>query len=90
MSTATHVSTRRGSASGRPGRRRSASAIMAGKARRAATAQSKIPPPATIPSSDTPVNSVKPAVKKAIAVVTAPVMIALAGTSAVGQRDHGG
>ena len=55
---------------------RSISAIAAGSSVSSATAHSRMPPPAMIPSSATPVKLVKPAAKKETAVVSAPVVIA--------------
>jgi len=51
-------------------------ATMAGNTVNVATAHSRMPPPAMIPISATPVNFVNPEAKKAIEVVMAPVAIA--------------
>ena len=55
---------------------RSISAIAAGSSVSSATAHSRMPPPAMIPNSATPVKLVNPAAKNATAVVSAPVVMA--------------
>ena len=66
---------------------RSTSQMHAGSNVSSATAHSRMPPPAMMPSSATPLKLVSPAAKNAIDVVMAPVVMAGPATREASNSD---